>query len=145
MKDTSFKFEMLPGNWALCFNRNCAQSNKCMRFFAAQSLPTQNTIGYAVYPNAQAQSGCTHFVEKRLVKLAYGFRGLLDDIKVKDQTTLRYALIGYFGCRSTYYRYLNDKQALLPEQQTDLAEIFRAHGYTEELVFDEYAEHYAFV
>ena len=144
MTDIPFNFSSVPSTWAMCFNENCPKKAICMRHFAAQHLPADRKIGLAVYPNALQKNKCEYFVEKPIVRAAWGFRKLLLNVKYKDEAQLRYEMKQFLGGHSAYYRYMNGKLTLLPELQEGILHLFREYGYTEDLVFDNYINRYVY-
>ena len=72
------------------------------------------------------------------------FRKLLLNVKYKDEAQLRYEMKQFLGGHSAYYRYMNGKLTLLPELQEGILHLFREHGYTEDLVFDNYINRYVY-
>ena len=139
-----FDFNSVPYTWALCFNDTCPMHDTCMRHFAGRHMPTGRAQGPAVYPAALQKGKCRLFVEKRVIRSAWGFSKLFLDVKRVDDTPIRREIQRYLGCRSTYYRYMSGRFTLTPEQQADILEIFRTYGYTAPRDFDNYVEHYVY-
>lgn len=143
MKNLSnFDFSLVPSSWALCFNTDCNQKEHCMRFFVGESLPKNLLCGMSVYPIHGKKEPCRLFVEKRIIKVAWGFHALFDAVKVQDATLLRTKVKRFLGGHGTFYRYMNGEKKLTPEQQEHIFNIFRAQGYAENLTFDHYTEQY---
>ena len=63
--------------------------------------------------------------------------------RVRSLACLLYT--SYLGGNTTYYRYHNGERLLTPEQQEWIINLFRRHGYTDELRFDEYRDLYDFI
>lgn len=144
MDKLSFNFDSIPPTWKLCFNEPCPMKETCMRYFAGQHLPADKTTGPAVYPNALQKGKCKLFVEKRIIRSAWGFSKLFLDVKRVDDTPIRREIQEYLGSRTTYYRYMNGVLTLTPEQQNDIFDIFRAYGYIAKRDFDGYIDRYAY-
>lgn len=144
MPDYPFNFNDIQPSWALCFNDSCPHREHCMRHFAGRHLPNGRLIGPAVYPKALQDDRCQYFVEKRVVRAAWGFSQLFKDIKLKDNTQLRNSIKSYLGGHGTYYRYMKGERTLSPEQQEWILDLFRRHGYTDNLVFDHYKDRWNF-
>ena len=139
-----FDFNSVPYTWALCFNDACPMHDTCMRHFAGRHIPTDRAEGPAVYPAALQKGKCKLFVEKRIIRSAWGFSKLFLDVKRVDDTPIRREIQEYLGSRTTYYRYMNGVLTLTPEQQNDIFDIFRAYGYTAKRDFDGYIDRYAY-
>lgn len=124
-----------------------------------QRLPTQGHL-YALFcwatstrrqkhrlrrlPNALQNGKCEFYVEKKVIRAAWGFHHLFLNVKHVDDTPIRREIQQYLGSRPTYYRYMNGQLTLTPEQQADIIDIFRSYGYTEKLRFDYYVDRYSF-
>lgn len=115
-----------------------------MRFFTGQYVPGDKNTGYAVYPNVMEKASCDYYVEKRVIRAAYGFKHIFQNVKRVDDTPIRDKIKAYLGSSSTYYRYMHGVLTLTPEQQEWIVSLFRQHGYTENLVFDNYVDRYDF-
>ena len=144
MAELTFDFASVPPTWDFCFNEHCPHKETCMHYFAGRHLPEDNKEGFAIYPNALQNGKCKFYVEKRVIRAAWGFRKLFLNIKHRDDTPIRRELQQYLGSRSAYYRYMNGQLTLTPEQQAGVLDIFRAYGYTEETDFDNYIDRYAY-
>ncbi|MBR1732263.1 MAG: hypothetical protein IJ729_00770, partial [Alloprevotella sp.] len=78
---------------------------------------------------------------RRVVRTAWGFRSLFRDVLARHAPSLRSSLMGLLGSESTYYRYHRGERRLTPEQQQEVARIFRRYGYGDAAVtFDHYRE-----
>lgn len=144
MEQLPFNFTSVPPTWELCFNKDCPRKDTCMRYFAGLHLPDDKNVGYAIYPNALQKDKCKFYVEKRVIRAAWGFHNLFLNVKRVDDTPIRREIQQYLGSRPTYYRYMNGQLTLTPEQQEGIINIFRSYGYTEELSFDNYFIRYAY-
>ena len=144
MDKLSFNFDSVPSIWELCFNKDCPHKDTCMRYFVGQHLPDDKNIGLAVFPNALQNGRCEFYVEKKVIRAAWGFHNLFLNVKHVDDTPIRREIQQYLGSRPTYYRYMNGQLTLTPEQQADIIDIFRSYGYTEQLRFDYYVDRYSF-
>ena len=144
MNKQLFNFAFVPPTWALCFNDSCPIKKTCMRYFVGKNLPADQTNGPSVYPNALQKESCRHFVEKRIIRAAWGFSQLFLNVKRVDDTPLRNEIKQYLGGHGTYYRYMHGECTLSPQQQQWILNLFRRYGYTENLAFDNYTDRYAF-
>lgn len=139
-----FDFSSVPYSWALCFNHDCPLKETCIRHFAGQHLPDDILLGNSVYPNTTKNGKCKFFIEKRIIRKAWGFDKLFLNVKYIDYTSLRDNMKYYLGGKTAYYRYKNGKLTLTPAQQEQILDLFREYGYTEELTFDHYIDQYDF-
>ena len=69
------------------------------------------------------------FHQLRMVRLAWGFRTLFDDVQKKDYDHLRSSVIFHFRSESDFWRYNRGYYKLTPEQQEEILDIFRQNGY----------------
>ena len=126
--------------WRYCFCSECERHDDCLRYHTGLHLPADKLWGYAVLPAACKDGDCEFFKEIRLVRLAYGFDAMFEDVKNKDVTHIRADIFALLGGRSTYYRYHSGEYKLLPEQQEAIAAILAKYGYTENVKFDHYCD-----
>lgn len=134
-------YSQYPNLYALCFLADCKRKSECARFIAGQHVRPDSTIGYAVYPSAlTSDGGCKHFRQFRVVKGAWGFDALFEDIKFKDMAKIRSTIKAYLGGNGTYSRYKLGERLLSPEQQEWIIALFKRYGYTENLHFDGYKD-----
>ena len=57
-----------------------------MHYFVGQHLPADKLIGSAISPNALQNGKCRFYVEKRVIRVAWGFRKLFLSVKHVDDT-----------------------------------------------------------
>ena len=136
--------DQIPTLYSRCFLSDCPKANTCTHFVAGKYIPEGLTQGYAIYPTALQDGDCKYYKQTRVVRAAYGFKTLFAEVKQKDSTSLRNAIKKYLGGNTTYYRYHHGERMLTPEQQEWIINLFRRHGYTENLRFDGYRELYDF-
>ena len=58
------EWNMLPDNWALCFDNDCPLREKCVRWQAGQIMPDENYCSMCVMPCARIGNNCWMYVEK---------------------------------------------------------------------------------
>lgn len=126
-------------SWSYCFNEQCPLARECARYLSVTYKKPEQTKGYAIYPDAYHDNKCEHFLQLRLLKMAYGFTKLLDELKRKDEGSFRIHMASYFGSRTSFYRYKLGQTGLVPEQQQYILEWCKRHGYTD-MKFDRYTE-----
>ena len=143
-QENTFDFAAVPAGWQLCFCEDCPQHGECLRFMAGQHIPDKLRWGPAIYPSAWKHGACEFFREARTQRLAWGFDLLYREVKQKDYTLLRDRIKSYLGGHGTYYRYNRGERMLNPKQQEWIINLFRRHGYTENLVFEHYCDAYDF-
>lgn len=142
--DIPFDSTRIPASFARCFQGDCPKAGACVRFLAGKHVPAGKLSGPAVYPTARRGDDCELYKPTRVIRAAYGFTALFAEVKRKDDTPLRDRLKAYLGGNTTYYRYHHGERLLTPEQQEWIVNLFRRHGYTENLRFDAYRDMYDF-
>ena len=85
MEGRELKAEDVPMGYPLCFNNECADKNRCMHYQARLLMPKDHYSGAAVYPTAWEDSKCRCFCEKKLVKKAWGFTKLYDNVPPRQK------------------------------------------------------------
>ncbi len=135
-------YDMLPQSWAFCFINGCKNEAECIRHISSCVIPSEATVGRAIYPTAVNTDPCPHFKPIRKIRAAWGFDTLFSEVKMKDSTPLRGAIKKYLGGHGTYYRYHNGERLLTPEQQQAILNLFKNRGYTTGLEFDHYCNVY---
>ncbi len=148
MKDqnekTLFNYADAPKSWYNCFNSACPKAGECMHFMTGKNVPADVTLGNAIYPNACKNGECRFFKQIRMMRGAYGFNTMLNDLKRKDEELLRGMITDYLGSNTTYYKFNRGEKLLTPEQQEWILALFRKYGYTGEKEFEGYRYIYDF-
>ena len=121
--------EDVPQMYAVCFNDQCPHHEQCIRYASGQALATVKTNGRCVYPTTLKNGQCPMFRQLRILRMAWGFRPLFNDVQKKDYARLRFSVIRYFKSQSDFWRYNRGYHKLTPEQQEEILDIFRRNGY----------------
>ena len=120
-----FENTIIPDGWARCFNEACRQHYSCVRFKAGEALSENQTEGCSVYPNAVKKDGvCKYYKAYKTILTAWGFRKIMENIKVTDANAIRQELRLFFGNNSRYYRYFNGKRRLTEKQKVWIEKLF---------------------
>ena len=141
---TDFNYNLVTPTWPVCFIVDCPLAADCINHLAGEHIPTDMLFGPAVYPTALKNGKCSKYKKIRIMHGAWGFNNIFAEVKQKDDTPLRNAIKEFLGGNGTYYRYHNGEKLLTPEQQEWIINLFRSHGYTDNLVFDHYKDAYDF-
>lgn len=129
--ERAFEENGVPYQWAYCFNEQCPRHDDCAAYLSSKFLKESPDYGNAIYPNACRDGACRHFKRARVVRTAWGFSHLFDNVKKKDAERLKTRLMNYFGNRSYYYRYKRGDYHLSPAQQEWISNLFKRYGYDE--------------
>ena len=136
----------IPMGYPLCFNNECTEKERCMHY-QARLLRAEDgrPYGNAIFPTAWQDGKCKCFREKRLVRKAWGFQHLYDNVPQRDKAEARHCVRSFFsgGC-GPYYRYHHGENLLSPEQQDKIMKIIAKFGSTDGIRFDHYVEEWDF-
>lgn len=130
--------------WEYCFNTQCPHAHECAHQLSVAQKDSNKTNGCAIFPDAYNEDGkCKHFLQLKLIKMAYGLEGIIGELKNKDLGEFRVRMTGYFGSNTSYYRYKLGQIGLEPEQQQYIQKWCQQRGY-QNLKFDRYTEEVGF-
>ena len=95
--------------------------------------------GLSVFPTAWQQDECPCYCEKKLVKKAWGFSHLYDNVSKYHKAEARKCVRSYFSAgMGPYYRVHHGENKLTPRQQDDIMQILARFGSTDGIQFDHY-------
>ena len=138
MEDIKLKAKDIPGGYALCFNSECDNKEKCMHY-QAQLVAEERYKGSAVYPAAWRDGKCRCYNEKKLVKKAWGFSQLYRNLPTYLRAEARRSVSALFGQgNGQYYRAHNGEIMISPKRQKEIMEVLAKFGSTEGIKFDHY-------
>ena len=125
--------------YPLCFNNECTKKDCSMHYQARLLLPKGRHYGPAIYPTAWQEGNCNYFREKRLVKKAWGFTKLYDNVPQRQKAEARESVHAFFGRgNGPYYRVHHGENMLMPKEQDEIMKIIAKFGSTEGIKFDHY-------
>ena len=140
MEEKELKVKDIPWGYARCFNDACKRKDTCMHYLA-RVLTNQLDwfIGQAVFPTAWQDGECRCYREKRLVRKAWGFSHLYDNVPRHQKAEARHCVRSYFSAgMGPYYRAHHGENKLTPKQQDDIMQILARFGSTDGIKFDQY-------
>ena len=144
MEDIKLKAKDIPGGYALCFNSDCVDKEKCMHY-QAQLVAGERDKGAAVYPSAWKDGKCRCFSEMKLVQNAWGFSQLYRNIPSYLRAEARRSVSALFGSgNGQYYRAHHGEIIVSPKQQKEIMEVLAKFGSTEGVKFDHYVSAWDF-
>lgn len=89
----------VPYNFSRCFNDQCPQALKCLRYIAAQNETADylyiSIVNPARYPADGNQCECFKTAVK--VHVAWGLKQLLNRIPYEDAVSIRIQMVGHYG------------------------------------------------
>ena len=93
----------------------------------------------AVFPTAWQNGECKCFREKRMVRKAWGFTHLYDNVPQRDKAEARKCVHAFFGRgNGPYYRVYHGENMLSPKEQDEIMKIIAQFDNTEGIRFDHY-------
>lgn len=129
----------IPMGYPLCFNNECTKKECCMHYQARLLMPDDRYTGSAVFPTAWQNGACKCFREKRLVRKAWGFSHLYDNVPQRQKAEARHSVHAFFGRgNGPYYRVHHGENMLTPKEQDEIMKIIAKFGSTEGIKFDHY-------
>ena len=140
MEEIELKAKDIPWGYAQCFNDACNHKDTCMHYQAWLLSNQKNRfIGKAVYPSAWQGGDCRCYCEKKLIKQAWGFEHLYDNVAEYRKAEAREYVRSYFSAgMGPYYRVHHGENKLSPKQQDDIMQIIARFGSTDGIKFDHY-------
>ncbi len=145
MEERELKAEDIPMGYPLCFNSDCADKDKCMHYQARLLMPKDRYSGSAVYPTAWEDGKCRCFREKKLVKKAWGFTKLYDNVPHWQRAEARQCVHALFGGgNGPYYRVHHGENLLSPQKQEAILAVLAKFGSIEGIGFDHYVTDWDF-
>lgn len=140
MEQKELTYRDIPMGYPLCFNNECKEKARCMHHQARLLTPEGDRhYGNAVFPSAWQDGNCKCFREKRLVRKAWGFTRLYNNVPKRDKAEARHSVRSFFGRgNGPYYRVHHGENMLSPEEQEKIIKIISNFGSTEGIGFDHY-------
>ena len=142
--DKDFDFSQVPHNWLLCYVPQCPRKDSCLRYQACLRAPAASYFHQCILPSVLQQPQCPQYRPVRKLQVAIGFRHIFKDVKASDISRMRSELADFLGSKATYFRYQRGERSLNPRQQQWIRNMFRRHGYSDDITFDDIKETYIF-
>ena len=145
LMEKQLEYKNIPWEYPLCFNEACKLRESCMHYQAYKLHPKERLTGPAVLPSAWQDGECQRYSETKLVKKAWGFSNIYNNVPNYQKAEARRRVKSYFSWgNGPYYRYHHGENKLSPRQQQDIMQILSTFGNTEGLEFDHYEMDYDF-
>jgi len=145
LMEKPLEIKNIPYGYPLCFNEECLLRDKCMHYQAYLLKGGTQLAGSAIYPEAWKNGKCQRFNEIKMVKKAWGFTRIYNNVPRYQRAEARQRVMNYFsrGC-GPYYRYHHGENKLSPREQEDIIAILAKFGTTEGIAFDHYETNWDF-
>ena len=145
MEEKELNYKDIPMGYPLCFNNECTKKDCCMHYQARLLMPDDRYTGSAVFPTAWQSGECKCFREKRLVRKAWGFTHLYDNVPQRQKAEARQSVHAFFGRgNGPYYRVHHGENMLMPKEEDEIMKIIAKFGSTEGIKFDHYVTEWDF-
>jgi hypothetical protein len=145
LMEKQLEYKNIPWEYPLCFNEACKLRESCMHYQAYKLHPKERLTGPAVLPSAWQDGECQRYSETGLVKKAWGFSNIYNNVPNYQKAEARRRVKSYFSWgNGPYYRYHHGVNKLSPRQQEDIMQILAKYGSTDGLEFDHYEMDYDF-
>ncbi|SHE70506.1 hypothetical protein SAMN05444349_10556 [Bacteroides faecichinchillae] len=132
-----------PYSFARCFNAQCLQASKCLRYLITENdtpnIPFITAVSPVCYP--EDTNKCPYFHTAERVQVAWGIKRLLKRLPYEDAVSIRKHLIWHFG-KTCYYRFYREERYLSPNDQKYIQQVFHNKGIADKPTFDRYTEEY---
>ena len=139
MEEKELNYKDIPSGYPLCFNSECTKKDCCMHYQARLLMPDDRYTGSSVFPTAWQNGTCKCFREKRLVRKAWGFTHLYDNVPQRQKAEARQSVHAFFGRgNGPYYRVHHGENMLMSKEQDEIMKIIAKFGSTEGIKFDHY-------
>jgi hypothetical protein len=145
MNMKTLSYSDVPKKWAVCFQNDCPMKEECLRWKAAQVVPEKVQTLMCVTPYTRKGNECPCFASAEPVRLAWGMTKLFANVPWYMVKVLREEMFPIFGSRRQFYRYRLGRWVISPEQQRQVAQVFRNYGFEDEPEFDVTKEGFDFV
>ena len=139
-----FKQKALSG-YLVCFMNNCPLREQCLHWQVGQHMPQNPPTCISVNPHGEhvATENCKLFRTTQKQRMAKGMEGIFnDDMPKRLEPAIRNELIMRYN-RTYFFEYRNGTRLMSPAMQEEIRDLFRHHGWTQEVHFDAYVEDYA--
>ena len=145
LMEKQLEYKNIPWEYPLCFNEACKLRESCMHYQAYKLHPKERLSAPAILPSAWQDGECQRYSETELVKKAWGFSNIYNNVPNYQKAEARQRVKSYFSWgNGPYYRYHHGVNKLSPRQQQDIMDILSTFGSTDGLEFDHYEMDYDF-
>ena len=133
------------GGYLMCFMNHCPLREQCLHWQVGQHMPQNPPTCICVNPHGEqvATENCKLFRTTQKQRMAKGMEGIFnDDMPKRLEPAIRNELIMRYN-RTYFFEYRNGTRLMPPAMQQEIRDLFRQHGWTQEVHFDDYVEDYA--
>lgn len=131
------QFREKVGRYLVCFSDQCPLHETCLRWLVGQYVDPNLTAFLAVNPRRPQHGGeqCQQYRKKERVLMKRGLTRLYHDMPGYMEHRIRLSLQQQWG-RKRYFEMRKGDRLISPEQQQDVINTCREHGWTGSIVYD---------
>ena len=97
LMEKQLEYKNIPWEYPLCFNEACKLRESCMHYQAYKLHPKERLTGPAVLPSAWQDGECQRYSETKLVKKAWGFSNIYNNVPNYQKAEARRRVKSYFS------------------------------------------------
>ena len=130
--------------YTVCYVDTCPLRTQCLRWQAGPYMPHTYSSYRCVNPHFEgvATTDCPMYRNDQKVRFAKGMQNTFtDDMPKRLEPAVRNGIIRKTN-RTYYYEYRNGSRLIPPSLQEEIRKLFHDKGWTKEIKFDGYEEHY---
>ena len=128
-------------HYVVCFVNECPLKNECLHYLVGQYVSPQAEVHMSVNPHYPhvATTSCELFRPNEKTVMKKGMVHFYYDMPGHMEYDIRQHLIKVFG-RTPYFQMRKGDRLITPEQQQQIADICRLHGWLGPLNYDSEEE-----
>ena len=124
-------------HYMVCFLDHCPLREQCLRWLVGQYADTTRVVFSSINPRNPnfAKEDCTMFRPNRKAMMKRGFSNMYHDMPGHMERSIRHQLITIFGHKQ-YFEMRKGDRLITPEQQQQILDTCRAHGWQGPINYD---------
>lgn len=130
-------FRQKADSYLVCFLDHCPQRSQCLRWLVGQYVSERPYAWTAISPRhpQAATESCEMFRKNVRIVMKRGFKNLYREMPAYKERAIRQQLIHLWG-RRQYFEMRKGDRLITPEQQQDIINVCKFHGYSGPIVYD---------
>lgn len=124
-------YNIVPKNFAHCFNGQCKRAGECLRYQVALATPASRYVVSVVNPVriSLANGDCPFFKSTRKQTFARGMTHLFSSVPYAKALSIKNQMQREWG-RTAYYRLYRKETLFTPDKQEFVRQLFLQYGIT---------------
>lgn len=138
----TLNYKEVPFHFVHCFQAECPKASSCLRYQAANHLPTDKRTVEVLNPRFVTNPAeCKDYLSDTPVLYAYGMSKLFDELPYAKAKDIKDDIITRIG-KTQFYRMKNETIGISPSHQRTIQKVFQKYGIEATPVFDRYVSAY---